>query len=137
MALVGFQMKPYTDKKGKPKNFCDRCSEPIYENVSADRRITCWKCTDIKVQNIKRLEEETKIEVNKSSDLGSISAKKKLDTLLEPGKRLLNTRKEMGFSRAKLAIFLGVSINYLRKMENGLKPLNRKALGFSEQNEKR
>jgi hypothetical protein len=43
----------------------------------------------------------------------------------------------MGFSRAKLAIFLGVSINYLRKMENGLKPLNRKALGFSEQNEKR
>jgi len=43
---------------------------------------------------------------------------------------LLRVRKMLGWSQEITAAYLGVSKPYLSRMENGAKPLNRKALRF-------
>jgi DNA-binding XRE family transcriptional regulator len=37
--------RPYTEKAGRPKTFCDTCSAPIYDNLSGSpKRVTCGDC---------------------------------------------------------------------------------------------
>jgi len=109
-------------------NYCCECGAPIYANVNKDCEVVCGRCTMAKVARIAQLERETGIEITNTERLQQALTIKKYETHGYSGKTLKEARENRGWTQDSMAFALGVSKSYLRKMENGSKPLNTKAL---------
>ena len=95
--------------------------------------VTCARCTQAKVNFIRMLERETRIEIRNTMEyqdaLLSWKEKKKAKTL---NKKLKELRKKKGWSLRSMAAELETSVKYLSEMESGRKPLSKRALRLLE-----
>jgi DNA-binding XRE family transcriptional regulator/DNA-directed RNA polymerase subunit RPC12/RpoP len=113
----------------KPKAFCCRCGQPIYDNVDTDASVP-WHNTD---GSVSKQDQETEgIDVIcpdcTSKSLMSFKQEKIKDKENKPRE----ARIQRGLSQLTLAACLGISQQYLCQMESGDKPLNEVALNFIE-----
>ncbi len=117
---------------------CDTCGEEnIKFNVGENCTFTCWKCTARKFDFVRQLERETGVEItNTEKYLRALSEwgnQKRLKVENKMGLAFKDWRKKKGWSRESTALHLGISNDYLKKMENGVKPLIPKMLEFLDE----
>jgi len=119
-------------------NHCDTCGEENTKfNIGENCTFTCWKCTARKVDFVNQLERETGMEItNNARYLMAISEweqQKRMRVENKLGLAFKDWRKKKGWSRIATALHLGISDNYLSKMESGVKPLIPKMLEFMDE----
>jgi ribosome-binding protein aMBF1 (putative translation factor) len=122
----------------RPKNYCDTCGSPIYDNVRSDCRVTCGNCTMDLIEKVRRIENTAHVQI---TGKGSAKIYKEVAKIAEQkvGRKSMSgllapIRKSKGFSQRLLAEELGISQNYLSEMEHGRKLLNIKALQWIKEN---
>lgn len=108
----------------EPRAFCCSCGKPIYDNADTDVPST-WQGTRSPIVETEGIDVtcpdcvfERLMTLKNSKD--------------EEGK-LEKARKSKGWSQQMLGIYLNVSQQFVAQMENGSRPLSKKALNFIEE----
>jgi len=110
---------------------CWICGKDISDyNLDDSMKIQCDMCTLRKVLYLEELEKETGIKIINKDHYKIAKAEKENNTSRNLMKELKEKRKSKGWTTRFLGSVLGVSHVYVTQMENGSKPLNKKALEF-------
>lgn len=117
-----------TLKVQEPKNYCDTCQRPIYDNVSTSGRVTCASCTMNKVDSIRNCEKTLGTEFLSTKDLANKTSKPcHTPAEIDLPDRLKDSREALGMTTKQMAMALCISQARLKGYELGTKP-RRKAL---------
>lgn len=107
------------------------CSEEVKGNLDPARRVVCGHCTLRMVLYVRNLEEETGIKIVDSTHYALASTRRRTKKeRINLSKELESARKSRGWSLRQLADYLELGHTYVTRMEQGVKPLNQKALEF-------
>ena len=113
------------------KTECYLCGKDLSEwNLTSYTKVQCDMCTIRKVLWLEELERETGIDIINTFTYQLAKAQRETNNKRNLHKELKEARRSKKYSARFLGDLLGVSHVYILKMENGSKPLNKKALDF-------
>ena len=109
---------------------CIYCGKEVKGNIRKDCDVICGHCAMRLVGRIRKLEEESGIEIKNSEDMRKAEEIIEQKEMNYTGKDLREARKKKSLSQASLAFLLLTTPAYISQMESGAKPLNLKAIEF-------